>query len=124
MQHVFQTLFAARDAAHKLHLSTKSFAKHIALDELYKGLQKLTDEIIETWQGKHGQLVAEPGSDDVFMRLFTGPQMNEAAFVSQLAQWVDSSRKTFSPDDGFLLNLWDELGALVYRAKFKIDNLH
>lgn len=47
-------LMAARPQGHIYHLQTKSFAKHIALDEFYKGIGKITDKVIEIYQGRGG----------------------------------------------------------------------
>lgn len=44
-------LFSFRNAAHSLHLDTKSFAEHNALDKLYNSLTDFTDEISEKIMG-------------------------------------------------------------------------
>ena len=44
-------LFYLSDAAHKLHLDTKSFAQHQALKGLYNGLVDFRDEISEKLMG-------------------------------------------------------------------------
>lgn len=48
------TLFLGRDVAHKVHLSTRSFAKHMALQGFYEGIIPLADSFAEAYQGKHG----------------------------------------------------------------------
>lgn len=48
------TLFLARDVAHSVHLNTRSFAKHSALNEFYDGIIDLADKFAETYQGRHG----------------------------------------------------------------------
>lgn len=42
-----QILFYFHDQAHFNHLQTTSFARHKALDKLYKGLEEFKDEIAE-----------------------------------------------------------------------------
>lgn len=44
-------LFYLSDAAHKLHLDTKSYAEHKALGKLYEGLIAFRDEISEKLMG-------------------------------------------------------------------------
>lgn len=44
-------LFYFSDAAHKLHLDTKSFAQHKALGKLYEGLVDFRDEVSEKLMG-------------------------------------------------------------------------
>jgi DNA-binding ferritin-like protein len=44
-------LFYLSDAAHKLHLDTKSYAQHKALGKLYEGLVDFRDDISEKLMG-------------------------------------------------------------------------
>lgn len=48
------TLFLARDVAHSVHLNTRSFAKHMALNEFYDNIVELADKFSEAYQGRHG----------------------------------------------------------------------
>ena len=48
------TLFLARDVAHSVHLNTRSFAKHSALNEFYDEIVELSDKFAEAYQGRHG----------------------------------------------------------------------
>ena len=48
------TLFLARDVAHSVHLNTRSFAKHSALNEFYDEIVGLADKFAEAYQGRHG----------------------------------------------------------------------
>ena len=47
-------LFLARDVAHSTHLSTRSYAKHKALQKFYEGVVGLADDFAETYQGRYG----------------------------------------------------------------------
>lgn len=47
-------LFLARDVAHSVHLNTRSFAKHSALNEFYDNIVDLADKFAEAYQGRHG----------------------------------------------------------------------
>ena len=46
--------FLARDVAHSVHLNTRSYAKHKALQEFYEEIVGLADGFAETYQGRHG----------------------------------------------------------------------
>lgn len=46
-------LFHSRIQAHTLHLQTKSFAEHSALNGYYDGIGDLVDGLIESYQGKY-----------------------------------------------------------------------
>lgn len=47
-------LFLARDVAHSVHLNTRSYAKHVALQEFYESIVGLADTLAEAYQGRHG----------------------------------------------------------------------
>lgn len=47
-------LFLARDVAHSVHLNTRSFSKHSALNEFYDSIVDLADKFAEAYQGRHG----------------------------------------------------------------------
>ena len=48
------TLFLARDVAHSVHLNTRSFSKHMALNSFYDEVIELADKFAEAYQGRHG----------------------------------------------------------------------
>lgn len=48
------TLFLARDVAHSVHLNTRSFSKHKALQHFYERIVDAADDFSETYQGRHG----------------------------------------------------------------------
>jgi hypothetical protein len=47
-------LFLARDVAHSVHLNTRSYSKHMALNTFYDEIVDLADGFAETYQGRHG----------------------------------------------------------------------
>ena len=47
-------LFLARDVAHSVHLNTRSYAKHVALNEFYTEIVVLADGFAESYQGRYG----------------------------------------------------------------------
>jgi hypothetical protein len=52
--------FEARNLAHKFHLQTRSYAKHMALASFYEGIIPLTDAYAEAWQGRNGIIEVYP----------------------------------------------------------------
>ena len=48
------TLFLARDVAHSVHLNTRSFSKHLALNSFYDEIVELADKFAEAYQGRRG----------------------------------------------------------------------
>jgi len=49
-------LLHSRTQAHTLHLQTKSYAEHMALNGYYDGIGDLVDGLIESYQGKYSIL--------------------------------------------------------------------
>lgn len=47
-------LFLARDVTHSVHLNTRSYAKHKALNEFYDEIVDLADGFAESYQGRYG----------------------------------------------------------------------
>ena len=54
------TLFLARDVAHSVHLNTRSFSKHSALNIFYDRIVGAADDFAEAYQGRHGLIGAIP----------------------------------------------------------------
>jgi hypothetical protein len=47
-------LFLARDVTHSVHLNTRSYSKHKALQKFYDGIVDFADKFTEAYQGKYG----------------------------------------------------------------------
>jgi hypothetical protein len=47
-------LFLARDVAHSVHLNTRSYSKHVALQTFYDSIIDHADAFAEAYQGRHG----------------------------------------------------------------------
>jgi hypothetical protein len=47
-------LFLARDVTHSVHLNTRSFSKHEALNIFYNRIVGAADDFAEAYQGRHG----------------------------------------------------------------------
>ena len=116
-------LFSARDRAHQLHLRTKSFSKHVALGELYQGLIDKADEIAEVVQGAHGIMAPVMGDVSSMTSLADTVDEEIKLFMDALTAACAAGHHAFSPADTFIHNLVDEVQALVYRTKYKLDNL-
>jgi len=116
METIIAQLFAARDIAHRLHLRTRSFAAHLALNDLYEGLLDSADTLAEGYQGKYGLMnIPNP--------TFTFNDNDQVTFVRELAQWAENTRGTLNQADTHLLNEWDTLLGIIYKAKYKLENL-
>lgn len=116
METIIAQLFAARDIAHLLHLRVRSFSAHLALNDLYDGLLDSADTITEAYQGKYG-IINIPNP------IFTFNDNDPIIFIKELAQWANNSRVSISPNDTHILNEWDSLVGIIYKAKYKLENL-
>ena len=47
-------LFLARDVTHSVHLNTRSYSKHVALNIFYDRIIDAADDFAESYQGRHG----------------------------------------------------------------------
>lgn len=108
---LFSKLFAVRDHAHQLHLNTKSYAEHKALDGFYNGLLELMDTVIETYQGEHELVDIKPNEE--------GLSEDPVQFLKDFAAQIKTSRKMFE-ENSHLQNLMDEISTLTYQTLYKL----
>ena len=47
-------LFLGRNVAHSVHLNTRSYSKHVALNTFYDSVIDVADAFAEAYQGRHG----------------------------------------------------------------------
>ena len=107
----FSKLFAVRDHAHQLHLSTKSYAQHKALGSFYESLLTLIDQIVETYQGEYDLVKLSMGQSDL--------SDDPLTFIKDFAEYVTESRKLFAGDT-HLQNMIDEILSLSYQTLYKV----
>lgn len=57
-------LFLGRNVAHSVHLNTRSYSKHVALNIFYDRIIGAADDFAEAYQGRHGLIgpIAIPAS--------------------------------------------------------------
>lgn len=108
-------VFAARDAAHRAHWRTGSFAQHVALGEFYEGVIEGIDEIIEVYQGVNGLI------EQFTVEL--APVSNISAWLQAEADWIAENRDEIAADNDAVRNLIDGLGAIYRRVIYKLNQL-
>ena len=110
------TLFLARDVTYSVHLNTRSYAKHVALNEFYDNIVDLADKFAEAYQGRHGligpiTLMSAKKTTDVIEFL-----------KDSLADIEDMRYKVCEKDDTPLQNIIDEIVgqylSTLYKLKF------
>lgn len=110
------TLLQAGVIAHMLHLQTRSFAEHAALDGLYSAMPGKVDALVEVYQGIYGLIESYPERPEL-------PRSdNCVAFVTGLQRFIAARRAAVS-DESQVQNLIDEIAALVDATAYKLKFL-
>lgn len=109
-------LFHARTTAHVLHLKTRSYAHHMALNEFYDEIVDIADSLAEAYQGAHGLIESYPSR-------YT-PVDDPLKLVTELAEWIEQHRyEAVEAEDTFLHNIVDEALALCRSTTYKLKVL-
>jgi len=110
-------LFLARDVAHSTHLNTRSYAKHVALNEFYDGIIDLADKFAEAYQGKYGLI----GPISLMSAKKTG---NIVEFLEdQVEDLMEMRYKVVDKDCTPIQNIIDEIFGLYYSTLYKLKFL-
>jgi hypothetical protein len=110
-------LFLARDVTHSVHLNTRSYAKHKALQKFYEAIVDLTDKFAEAYQGRHGMI----GPITLQSAEKTG---NVVDFLEASLQKVEKSRyEVCDKSDSAIQNIIDEIVSLYLSTLYKLKFL-
>ena len=108
--------FLARDVTHSVHLNTRSYSKHKALQKFYENIIELADSFAEAYQGRHG-LIGPIGLQSA------KKTTNVVAFLEEQLEEIEKARyEVCDKADSPLQNLIDSIIELylstLYRLKF------
>lgn len=105
--------FHARTVAHILHLKTRSYATHKALNEFYDEIVPLADRFAEAYQGDYGLIDSFPTKYSMH---------NEPlGMLDELSEWIEENRhECCDKDDTYLQNIIDEIVALIRSTQYKL----
>ena len=110
-------MFLARDVTHSVHLNTRSYAKHKALQKFYEGIVDLADTFAETYQGRHGLI----GPISLMSAKKTS---NVIEFLEDSLKEIEDARyKVCSKDDSTLQQLIDNIIEVYLRTLYKLKFL-
>lgn len=99
--------------AHILHLTTKSYAEHKALQGYYTKVDDLVDDFVEAFQGKYGLL-------HDFTADYVLPEQ-PVAYMTYLKDEVATLRRSEKfPQDSELQNSVDEIAQLIDSTLYKL----
>jgi len=116
MPNVIRVLQMAQRVSQFWHWKVKSFAMHMALGELYEKLRAFADELAEMYIGAHGDFELPLSDPNAFS------EQDPLEFITQLYTVLAQLETTF-PQEGFLVNKYQELQGEVARVKYKLENL-
>lgn len=110
-------LFLARDVAHSVHLNTRSYAKHKALQKFYNGIVDLADGLSEAYQGRHGLMGP--------ITLHSAKKSNNIIqFLEDSLAQIEASRyEVIDKSDTALHNLVDGIVELYLSTLYKLKFL-
>ena len=107
-------LFLARDVAHSVHLNTRSFSKHMALNTFYDEIIELADGFAEAYQGRYGLI----GPISLMSAKKTG---NIIEFLENQLEEIETGRyDVCKKDDTPLQNLIDGIIELYLSTLYKL----
>lgn len=110
-------LFLARDVTHSVHLNTRSYAKHKALQKFYENIIDLADGFAEAYQGRHG-LIGSIGLQSA------KKTSNVVEFLQAQVEEIEKCRyDVCGKDDSPLQNLIDGILELYLSTLYKLKFL-
>lgn len=111
------TLFLARDVTHSVHLNTRSFSRHMALNTFYDEIIDLADKFAEAYQGRHGLI----GPISLMSAKKTG---NIVEFLQDSLNDVEKMRyEVCDKSDTAMQNIVDEIVGLYLSTLYKLKFL-
>lgn len=107
-------LFLARDVTHSVHLNTRNYAKHVALNEFYDSIVDLADKFAEAYQGRHGLI-------GPIALMSAKKTTNVVEFLTdQLKEIEDGRDKMVDRKDTALHNIIDEVVSQYLSTLYKL----
>jgi hypothetical protein len=98
---------------HILHLTTKSYAEHKALEGFYTGIGDLVDGFVEAFQGKYGLL-----HDFTADYVLPGQPIEYLTYLKDEVEMLRRSERF--PQDSELQNTVDEIAQLIDSTLYKL----
>jgi len=115
-----QFFLLGRDIAtkiHYFHLTTSSYAEHVATNTFYTDIIPLIDSFSESYIGKYGKFDVKPP-------IFAGIKYSDAiSMISEFNDWIKNNRNSIC-EDSEIQNIIDEIVSLNDSSLYKLKELH
>ena len=110
-------LFLARDVTHSVHLNTRSYSKHVALNIFYDRIVGAADDFAEAYQGRHGLIGP--------ITLHSVKKTNNVIefLEDSLKQVEDARYEICDKTDTALQQLIDNIVEIYLRTLYKLKSL-
>jgi hypothetical protein len=107
-------LFLARDVTHSVHLNTRSYAKHKALQKFYGEIVDLADSFAESYQGRHGLI-------GPISLMNANKTSNVVEFLQDQVDTIEKARYDICKEsETSLQNIIDEIVGLYFSTLYKL----
>lgn len=115
------TLLTLTHQLHVYHWQVDSFSAHEALGEAYTELDGLMDQFVEVFMGKNGKISSKGGFT---LKIANITDQEPVAFIdSTIGYLTNDLPKEIKEQDTDLLNIRDEMLAVLNKLKYKLVNL-
>jgi Family of unknown function (DUF5856) len=111
------TLLNSATIGHVLHLQSRSYSEHKALQKFYEEMPDLVDAVIEAWQGRHGELVEYPDSS-----VELSEHKDALEYVTFLKILLEEERYVLGQESE-IQNLVDDIAQLIDSTIYKLTFL-
>lgn len=111
-------LFSLQNSAHSLHLDTRSYAEHKALNKLYEGIGEIKDDILEKLMGyQNGKRIGKAKLDEF-------PTYSAEAVTELVKEGMDFAYElyTWAEDKKYcdIENMAQDLSGLFAQTKYML----
>jgi len=104
----------SRTQAHTLHLQTKSYPEHMALNGYYDGIGDLIDGLVESYQGKYGIIESYKSYDLVSYK----STESTVKYLQDLCKKIENLRDCCK--DSYIQNQIDTVCELINSTLYKL----
>lgn len=113
-QEFITSLFEIETNAHIAHWQTRSYAQHMALNELYQGIPELRDSFVELYQGATQTILSK------YPQLKTIEGMDMCSYIKTKVEAYREYRKTVTQTEiqQKIDDIIDFLESVNYKLKF------
>ena len=117
VEELFGTLQQSIVAEWRKHLQTSKYSKHMALDEFYKDMPDLVDDLIEAYVGHTGEKVED------FKNVLKAEDLNALEYLEELHEICQSGYDLLPEDAPELKSALDAIKEKIDSVMYKVREL-